>query len=450
MRNISTASRICSTLEDTDLPQHDLARSCRNGEPFSPCRAATAATCSLRCAKRPGCAAFVFTPAALDKGRAAATAGGGLCYLKSTAVAYLGRRIEAAGVTAGLCVAPSDAAPVERSVAVCLVGQQRAAAALPSQRRHALEPWDADGFVVTQLADSRADAEAAAAATMLLGPRVRLAVHEPRTALYDQRLWAQLNSRGGAAVRAGPGVGQSAGYAGWVSQLLNREACLRLVLHTEIARGSPYTTYARLRLDTLLLSPLPMALLAAAARRSDAVVVPSGDEWGGEEMEEGVCDRMVVGGAAAFRADARLWLTMRDNPAGLVPPGFVTEVVTRRHFAYHGLDVVKWPIAYCSVSHDGHCRYAEHLSNALRLLGASALQRQLPSLCACDGFSSRGLPLWGWEAGCRLTPANASGGSDGALYCITPTQSRRARHVDSGWCQLAAACHSALAAVRGD
>ena len=433
----TTSLQVCSTLEDTDLPLHDLARSCRNGEPFSPCRAPSAATCKLRCARRPGCAAFVHVPAAGGDG--------GLCYLKSIAVAYLGRRVEARGVTAGLCVAPSNAAPVERSVAVCTVGQLRAAGAIPSQRKHALEPWDADGFVVTQLADSRADAEAAAAATMLLGPRVRLAVHEPRATLYDPRLWTQVNSSGAAAVRAGPGVGQSAGYAGWISQLLNREACLRLVLHAEIARGARYATYARLRLDTQLLGPLPMALLATASSRSDVVVVPNGDEWGGDDMEEGVCDRMAVGGAAAFRADARLWLTMRDNPGGVVPAGFVTEVVTRRHFAYHGISIVKLPVAYCTVSREGHCRYAEHLSSSLRLLGASALQRQLPSLCACDGLTSRGLPAWGWEAGCRLAPANASGGSDGDLYCITLTQTRRAKQIDPGWCELAAACQRALA-----
>ena len=123
-------------------------------------------------------------------------------------------------------------------------------------------------------------------------------------------------------------------------------------------------TYARVRLDTLFIAPPPPAALALA-RRPHAVVVPSGDEWGDIRLTNGigVSDRMMVGGAAAFRADAqvlllpartltrnldamvrppsqpyhhphlsltlaltKVWLSMRDNPGGVVHPGYVTEV----------------------------------------------------------------------------------------------------------------------------
>jgi hypothetical protein len=130
-----------------------------------------------------------------------------------------------------------------------------------------------------------------------------------------------------------------------------------------------YMTYARVRLDTLFLAAPPLAALALA-RLHDAVVVPSGDEWGDKRSTNssmGVSDRMMVGGAAAFRADAqvllpartldatptlkdtgwpppsritlltsphldltltltKVWISMRDNPGGIVQAGYVTEV----------------------------------------------------------------------------------------------------------------------------
>ena len=73
-----------------------------------------------------------------------------------------------------------------------------------------------------------------------------------------------------------------------------------------------YMTYARVRLDTLFIAAPPLAALALA-RRPHAVVVPSGDAWGdvNKTGSLGVSDRMMVGGAAAFRADAKVPLPAR-------------------------------------------------------------------------------------------------------------------------------------------
>lgn len=98
-----------------------------------------------------------------------------------------------------------------------------------------LEPWDADAFFVSQLIDSAADAEAAHAARLMLGPRVRLAVQAPARELYDTQAYAAAINGSGASVSRGPNVGGVAGYAGFINQLLNRESCLRLVLHAEAA-----------------------------------------------------------------------------------------------------------------------------------------------------------------------------------------------------------------------
>ena len=98
-----------------------------------------------------------------------------------------------------------------------------------------LEPWNADAFFVSQLVDTAADAEAANAARLMLGPRLRLAVQGPARELYDPQEYAAAINGSGARVSRGPNVGGVAGYAGFINQLLNRESCLRLVLHAEAA-----------------------------------------------------------------------------------------------------------------------------------------------------------------------------------------------------------------------
>ena len=116
-------------------------------------------------------------------------------------------------------------------------------------------------------------------------------------------------------------------------------------------------------------------------------------------------------------------------------PGYCTETVTRAHFEREGLVIFQQPLAYCTVSENGYCRYAEHLAISLQLLGDDLLTRH-PELCACEQA-----PCWGWEFACR--PDNTSG------TCITPIQPVPSRAVDPGHCQLAQRCLRGLAAARG-
>ena len=122
-----------------------------------------------------------------------------------------------------------------------------------------LEPWNADAFFVSQLIDTEADAEAAHAARLMLGPRVRLAVQAPARELYDAQEYAAAINGSGASVIRGPNVGGVAGYTGFINQLLNRESCLRLVLHAEAA--SRHTcTLAHMQACKNKKSPVVLAL----------------------------------------------------------------------------------------------------------------------------------------------------------------------------------------------
>ena len=122
-----------------------------------------------------------------------------------------------------------------------------------------LEPWNADAFFVSQLLDTAADAAGVHAARLMLGPRLRLAVQAPARKLYDAQEYAAAINGNGASVIRGPNVGGVAGYAGFINQLLNRESCLRLVLHAEAA--SRHTcTLAHMQACKNKKSPVVLAL----------------------------------------------------------------------------------------------------------------------------------------------------------------------------------------------
>jgi len=106
--------------------------------------------------QRSDCAAYVFATATSNSS--------GWCYLKATRAAYLGHRRHSPGHVLGRCAKSAPATVVSMTssggarVAVCVVGEARAGELTsPTIREHLLEPWRADGFVVSQLKDSRDD-----------------------------------------------------------------------------------------------------------------------------------------------------------------------------------------------------------------------------------------------------------------------------------------------------
>ena len=112
---------------------------------------------------------------------------------------------------------------------------------------------------------------------------------------------------------------------------------------------------------------------------------------------------MVLGGSAAFQADAEVWMTIRDNPVAdnsngtHNPNGFLShggahwnsgkawimETLATDHFALRGLTVLRKPFAFCIVSVSGQCRYPEQLLIAASLV-PGLVERQ-PALCLTLG-----------------------------------------------------------------
>jgi len=370
----SGVGKQCDSVEiGLDLPGGDLRRQCVDDVPFAPCTVASATECLQHCARRSRCFAYVYSTLK------------NTCHLKSASVAIFGKRINAYGVHLGRCIARM---PTVRSTAVCLSGQPRGfGLAASSVRTNVLDPWDADAFLVAQLHHQSNRERSLYEFSQIqmgkagLGPRLRMVVQRTDRETLGPDMYEQVLQRWSASkVPRGPNVGGSGGYKGWILQLLNREACLHTVLHAEVASGARYSIYARVRLDSVFFAPLPSSILEAAST-STVAVVPAGDAWGARGG--GVCDRMLVGGYRAFEADARLWVTFRDNPGQIIVPGYVTETATRAHLSFHGVKVQTVPVAYCTVNQVGACRYPEHLSISLSVVGAELLQSH-PWLCHCN------------------------------------------------------------------
>ena len=349
----------------------------------------------------------------------------------------------------GDATVPTIGAP---RVGVCVVGQPRSAAlTAPMIRRHVLDVLDADAFLVSQLED-HSDIFAARTKGLnqsrsierLLGPRVRNAVHGTAQQLQSAGLVSQLEQAPAlpllrlASLHPSPPHHISTPYhpqggkeqqVRWVSrtglanhmrQQLNHVVCLSLMRHAEAVDGTPYTVYARLRLDSMFFAPLPPSVLKLALVPGTAVV-PAGDEWGGGR-KLGVCNRMLIGRLEAFAADVYGWEALKPNRTRsfLTGHAFVPEMYQRAILENANIAIVQVKIAYASFSVHGYCRYAEHLSITLEVVGPKLL-REHPALCPCKAAA---------PTACPQAPKQ----------CIDQIQTNPMKAVDPGFCNLARLC----------
>ena len=177
-------------------------------------------------------------------------------------------------------------------------------------------------------------------------------------------------------------------------------------------------------------SPPEMVLQAALMPRT--AVVPGGDEWGGDPARLGVCDRMTVGGAAAFAADSTIWETLQPGGNYLLNDAYTTENVMRKAFEHSGITIFKVLMAYCTVSAAGQCRYAEHLVNSLDILGPPLLHRLGKVVCPCKVSRA-----------CQRAVAATSRPVD----CLNQIQTMSMRSRDPGFCNLVRKCECCTSMV---
>ena len=283
----------------------------------------------------------------------------------------------------------------QRQVAVCFVGELRSIdRTATSLRSYVLDAWDADGFVVALVPNLNSELSAKKIAALRAAFGIRLAATIfGNASILDPRLRKVLP-------RA-PGFLWSVEIQKWrmhdrrrafTEQLLNRKACRELVLNYETnQRQHPYSVYARVRLDSMFFAKVPPLLRLADVLHGPRriIIVPTGDRWGAAS-DAGISDRMIVGGAEAFQADAEVWGSLLDNTLLMTksyygPPDFfwIMETLALIHFTRRNFSVHFEPFAYCTLGTDGNCRYPEHLLRASQMV--PQLVQQQPWLCGTLG-----------------------------------------------------------------
>ena len=324
---------------------------------------------------------------------------------------------------AGVPVAASSSVP---KVAVCLVGELRSVDLTgPTLRTHLLDHWRADAFV-SALASETTEPNERMRLEGVFGPRLKAIELDLPSALLDEKLLRQtIAAPAQARTQHFFDNGSRTDLSRKQSeQWLNRRRCRELVLAEEVRRGVPYEAYARVRLDTWLFMPMPLAMLQAVlkgdaagaeagfarAEPSFRAVVPVGNDFG-PCPSCAASDKLLLGGAAAFAADANVHESMIDGALPVLHDVWLPEVLHKAHLTSRAVAVARLPLAFCILSTAGECRYPEELLRSETILEEA-----------------------GWTAKVRVRPSGRPHGTPTA--CVHLTVSARARlrshrlHVD--------------------
>ena len=239
-----------------------------------------------------------------------------------------------------------------RSVAACLVGQPRSLSlTAEALRTNLLDHWDADAFVIPRVERLSWDADilpqkdaskpfhhrtnvrqsdgfGALRLRELLGPRV---------VVVDESAWNGTEAHGWWERHVGWHV-----YGHPHEQWANREDCATTIHNHEERRGARYDVYLRVRLDALLLQPFPLTYLAQVrAGPNCSALIPAGEDYGG------VNDRLLIADRCAFSTDASIlsWITtVRER---VIREHWHPEEAYAQHLTFHGLHVLRKPLASC-------------------------------------------------------------------------------------------------------
>ena len=261
------------------------------------------------------------------------------------------------------------------NTAVCLMGGPRAIAlTAESIRIHLLDVWDADAFVLTH-ADADQQAREAASLREQIGPRVvSLSFRRGLNAQGSQAWWLTSKHATAWKVHGHP-----------VEQYAARLACISDVRRYEARRNSSaahsaglqhrpnYEFLIRLRMDVLLLQPVPLNYQLELRRTPCSVLVPSGEDY------TGLNDRLLLGTTCGFEADASITTFMASIGDRHLTETWNPEVANLRNLLASRTPLLRRVFAHCLVDGDGACRMRAELAASLRLL--PSLLEERPYLC---------------------------------------------------------------------
>ena len=168
-----------------------------------------------------------------------------------------------------------------------------------------------------------------------------------------------------------------------LAQAMQRKMCAELVKNEQAQSGIQYTAFARLRSYHEFFARLEGVPISIAPR---SAYIPEGEDWGASQ-DVGVSDVMLVGGAAAFEADATLMHSFVSCQE-CCPPGWIAETATRDSLNKSGIRISRIPLAYCSISKPkGFCLKLGELGRALQPSSVSKVQAI--RLCANPSLRAR-------------------------------------------------------------